>query len=282
MALYLRNSDSGPKPKERLTSMIKTRSILSAAIILFLASGACAQSSLPDITVKNINGKIIVSWVHDYKETITNIFIQRSYDSLKGYSTIGSVLNPMNKENGYADASPPYNKMYYRVSVTFEGGKYFISKPVRPVKEIPPMQEEEKDNVLSFRYPWQISPIRDSAGNTINLPIRDSIQKAPPLVTPPVLPPVKKEPTYPSQRIFTARDNNIVVYLPDFAIKKYHVKFYNESNQFLFELNKLQEEYLIIDKVNFVRTGWYFFELFDGEKLVEKNKFLIDKDGKKK
>lgn len=268
--------------KERLPDMIKTRCFFLSVLCMAFSAGSRAQSTLPDITVKNINGKIIVSWLNDYQMTVTNILIQRSYDSLKGYSTIGSVLNPMNKENGYADANPPYNKMYYRVSVTFEGGKYVISKPVRPVKELPPVTETEKEDILNFRYPWQVRPLIDSSGNTINLPVKDSIHKAPPLVTPPNLPPVKREPTYPSQRIFTARDNNIIIYLPDAPQKKYSVKFYNDANVFLFELNKLQEEYLIIDKVNFVRTGWFFFELFEGDKLIEKNKFQIEKDNKKK
>ena len=39
-------------------------------------------------------------------------------------------------------------------------------------------------------------------------------------------------------------------------------------------------EYLIIEKVNFIRSGWYRFELYDNGKIVEKNKFFIPKDGK--
>jgi hypothetical protein len=48
----------------------------------------------------------------------------------------------------------------------------------------------------------------------------------------------------------------------------------------LFELTNLKEEYLIIEKVNFIRSGWYRFELFESGQLVEKNKFFIPKDGK--
>ena len=96
-----------------------------------------AQDTLPKISVKNLSGHIIISWVNNYKIPVTAINIQRSFDSLKNYSTIGSVLNPQNIENGYADATPPYNKMYYKVFVSFEGGTYIFSKVTRPIKELP-------------------------------------------------------------------------------------------------------------------------------------------------
>lgn len=261
-------------------TMKRIRKLFFVLSALSFCGNVSAQEVLPRITVKNFNGKIIVSWLNDYKEPVSNIIIQRSYDSLKNYTSIGTVLNPLNKENGYADANPPYTKMYYRLSISFEGGKYIITAPVRPVKDIIPAEEDEPEDVLTFRYPWQANPITDSSAGQINLPIKDSIKKAPPLIPQPEMPVIKKEPTYPSQRIFTARDNNVVIHLPDAVSKKYSVKFYDELNKFLFELTKLHEEYLILEKVNFIRAGWYYFELFEGDKSIEKNKFYIGKDGK--
>lgn len=232
--------------------------------LLITAYNASAQETLPDLTVKNFNGKIIVSWQNAYTKPVSNILIQRSYDSLKNYTTIGSVLNPQNKENGYADANPPYNKMYYRVSVSFEGGSYVITKPVRPVKEIPveivdSTSQQANQPKYDPRYPWQINSYPDS----ISAPI-----------------PKKDEITYPSQRIFTGRDNNLVIHLPDAAIKKYTAKFFDDADNFLFEVTRLNDEYLIIEKVNFGHAGWFRFEIYEGGKLIEKNKFLILKDGK--
>lgn len=241
-------------------------------------SQARAQSTLPEITVKNINGKIIVSWLNDYEQPITDILIQRSYDSLKNYSTIGTVLNPLNKENGYSDLNPPYNKMYYRLSINFEGGKYLITKPVRPVKEKPVVTAAETEALL-YRYPWQASPIKDSITKS-GLPVKDSIRSGVPVITQPTIIIKKPEPTYPSQRIFTARDNNIIIHLTEAPNRKYRVKFFDENNQFLFELTKLTDEYLILEKVNFQHSGWFFFEIYELDKLVEKNKFFIGKDGK--
>lgn len=213
-----------------------------------------AQQILPNITVKNIGGKIIVSWKNDYNLPAATINIQRSYDSLNNYTTIGNVLTPQNKENGYADANPPYNKMYYRLFIAFEGGSYIITKPVKPVKET----ITGTDSTQIQRYPWQVNLFGDSS---IQVPPTAAI-------------------TYPSKRIFTAKDNAVVIHLPDAAVKKYSIKFFDELENMVFELTRLKDEYLIIEKVNFGHSGWFHFELYESGTLVEKNKLFIPKDGK--
>ncbi len=217
---------------------------------------ALGQKTLPGITVTNINGKIIVSWKNSYTVPLATLSIQRSYDSLKNYTTIGSVLNPQNLENGYADANPPYNKMYYRLFIAFEGGSYIISEPVRPSKDT-----TSNYGTADTRYPWQLDPNAD-----------------PKLQQPPSN--VNAGPTYPSRWIYTAKDQNVVIHLPDAVSKNYTAIFFDELEKELFELTNLKEEYLIIEKVNFVKSGWYSFKLYDSGKLVESNKFFIAKDGK--
>ena len=258
-----------------------------------------AQEVLPRITVKDFNGKIVVSWQNAYNIPVSNISIQRSFDSTKNFSSIGTVLNPQNLENGFADDKPPYNKMYYRVFISFEGGSYLFSSTARPVKDPPVKKEPEITNVditAAETEDTVANKIEDSTGNktaniiqsNANIPrfpwqasaLTDSIAKIPAKKDPPV---VKNDPeviTYPSQRIFTGRENNLVIHLRDAAFKKYTVKFFDENDNFLFELTKLREEYLIVEKVNFVHSGWFHFELFENGKLIEKNKFFIGKDGK--
>ena len=108
------------------------------------------QDTLPKISVVDRFGKIIISWKNTYGATISNINIQRSTDSLKRFTTIGSVLNPMNMENGYVDSKSPGGKIFYRVFVAFEGGDYLFSRSYRPVidsskeKEIEVEKEKEK------------------------------------------------------------------------------------------------------------------------------------------
>jgi len=252
---------------------------------------ASAQQLLPGITVKDFSGKIVVSWRNEYKVPVSTINIQRSFDSTKNYTTIGSVLNPQNLENGYADDKPPYTKMYYRLFISFEGGSYLFSSVARPVKIIP---IRDTANTEAARFPWQAMPVATDSAETMPQPKEATLQgvkvRVDPLADPNLRVPTRRDSIilknipeiiiYPSMRIFSSKDNNVVIHLPDAAIKKYSVKFYDEEDVFLFELTKLREEYLIVEKVNFVHAGWFHFELFENGKLLEKNKFFIGKDSK--
>jgi len=261
-------------------------------LILFFCVSALqyvsAQEVLPGITVKDYSGKIVVSWQNAYNVPVTNISIQRSFDSTRNFSTIGTVLNPQNLENGFADDNPPYNKMYYRVFISFEGGSYLFSSTVRPVKD-PPIVKRETSmaNVeITASTPVDTTVVKNDIGIKPAKPILqtnpliDSITKLP-IKRDPVV--VRTDPEsfpYPSLRLYTGKENNLVIHLPDAAVKKYTVKFFDENNNFLFELTKLKEEYLVVEKVNFVHSGWFRFELSESGKLLEKNKFYIGKDGK--
>ncbi len=266
--------------------------------LLFLGTGISAgdlfaQEILPNITVKNYNGKIIVSWKNEYPLEVKTINIQRSFDSLKNYTTIGTVLNPQNNENGFVDEKPPYNKMYYRVFIGFDAGAYVFSESVRPVKELPlpsPMitQEITVEPIKKYEPPVKdTKPVvaaekpadkKASSKNNKRTTAKNKVQlkaKEPEIIIP------KEEPiTYPSRRIYTARDNNVVINLPNIDINKYIVKFFDEGDKPLFELNRIKEDYLIIEKMNFLRAGWFHFEIYENGRMIEKNKFFIPKDGK--
>ena len=241
--------------------MRKVLFILAAGIAWFCCK-TNAQEILPRISVKNITGRIIVSWRNEYTRPVTTINIQRSFDSLRNYTTIGSILNPQNIENGYADANPPYNKMYYRVFVSFEGGSYLFSSPFLPIKE-----------KISFDTSTKWNP-------DLYLQLKGKQPSLSDLIQENLLPQNSNDPsgiTYPSRRIFTGKDDNIIIFLPDAETKKYIAKFYDDADRVIFELGKLHESYLIVEKVNFVHGGWYHFELFEGGRLVEKNRFFIPK-----
>ncbi len=282
---------------------MKKNHLILLLLLFFVCNVLHAQKSLPEITVNSFNGKVIISWLNDYSKPVTNIFIQRSFDSLKNFTTVGSVLIPQNKENGYPDNNPPYNRMFYRVSVTFEGGEYVIGPSARPEKQKKEIPEINITDVTTkiitrelFWEPLEIKeipkPIVQDSLKKIN--ITDSVKK----ITIPnvikktgvvpkdsiniVIPNVKVEKviTYPSSVVFTNKQNSITIHLPDPKNKKYHLKFFDEENNFLFQLNKLTEEYLIIEKVNFVHSGWFNFELFEDGISIEKNKFFIAKDVK--
>lgn len=221
---------------------------LSFILVCHHSSG---QDTLPHIKVVNYNGNIVVSWKSNYKTAPANITIQRSFDSLKNYTTIGSVLNPQNIDNGYSDQKPPYNKMYYRVFISFPGGQYVFSEIRRPVK----------DTVR----------VKLSQDTGISIPVTDTVV-------------IVQEPRpkgwVASKRIFTGKENNVIISLPDALYKKYSIRFFDEDENPMFNLPRITETYLIIEKPNFIHSGWFFFELYENGVLVEKNKFFVAKDGR--
>jgi hypothetical protein len=84
----------------------------------------------------------------------------------------------------------------------------------------------------------------------------------------------------PSRHVYTGADNNVIIWLPDQDKKKYSIKFFEEDGTFLFELKKIAESYLTLDKVNFMHSGLFNFELYDNRIIIERHKIYIPKDGK--
>jgi hypothetical protein len=205
-----------------------------------------AQNTLPDISVKSMDGKVIISWKNDYGAAVSNINIQRSTDSLKNFATFTSVLNPSSDENGVVDQKPLNNKMYYRVFVAFEGGSYLFSKSYHAIPDT----------------------------STIIAPLSfltiDSTEKLSKKL------PVTKKP----RAIYIGKDNNVIMNLPDALTHKYSIKFYNDTDKQIFKIDKIINPYLILDKANFIHSGWFHYQLYDADLPTENNTFFIPKDFK--
>lgn len=238
-------------------------------IILFLFTAITiftqlkAQDTLPKFSVRNVgNNRIIVSWVNNY-QLVKQISIQRSPDSLKNYKTILSVPDPMNRQNGYVDTKAPTDHMFYRLFIVLNGAMFTFSTPKIPVTDTTAAAEAERKKLLD---PFSID---------VNKPVKniDSTLMANGLDT-------RNRPNIfvPSMYVYTARDGNVHLNLPDAETKKYSVKFYDDNNNFLFEIKNLKEQSLIVDKTNFYHAGWFTFELFADEKLKEKHRFFIQKE----
>ena len=195
----------------------------------------------------------------NYGANISTINIQRSKDSVKNFTTIGSVLEPMNRENGYVDYKATSQHMFYRVFVAFVGGTYLFTKSYRPVKD-----SITSTNILSaIEEEKLLLPEKTKA---------DSIAVKPGGAKPYVY--------TPSKFIFTGKENSVIIQLPEAVNNKYSVKFFDEKDNPVFEIGKVTEPYLIIEKVNFLHSGWFYFKLYDNGILKEKNQFYIPKEGK--
>ena len=243
-----------------------------------------AQDTLPKISVKNINKQVIVSWKNNYGAKISYINIQRSKDSLKNFRTIGSVLNPLNKENGFVDSKVDTIN-YYRVFVAFSGGTYFFSRSKKPA-----MDTIQAKAIVQIETP-SIVPV-------IELPPPQPLPLPPaPLPTKParsnaiekeedLIPARKFHPKpapvgfVPNKFIFTDKDNNLIISLPDAEKENFSIRFFDHKNHLILEIKKVMESYMIAEKVNFIHTGWFYYQLYNDGIFLEKYKFYIGKEGR--
>jgi hypothetical protein len=81
-----------------------------------------------------------------------------------------------------------------------------------------------------------------------------------------------------SKYVYTEKYGNVMISLPDAVTKKYALKFFDEKKHPLFEIAEVQSPTVVIDKTNFVHSGWFYFELYENGKLKEKNKLYLPKD----
>lgn len=262
---------------------------------LLSASSLFGQATLPDFTLKNTNGKVSIFWLNDYKKPVKGISVQRSYDSIKNFFSIASILNPQNSVNGFTDSMPPYNKMYYRLFIGFDTGVYLLTPSKRPevntvidytrlIQEINALYEK---NIKLQEEKVRLQKELETAlaeKNKNKAPAKTAKKN-----------PVTKKPdptevsediisqviTYPSKRIFTDKDNNVVTKIFNVKANKYVIRFLTEDYKLLFEIKNPPEDYFILEKVNFTRSGWYQFEIYKNEYLLEENKFYIANEEKK-
>lgn len=82
----------------------------------------------------------------------------------------------------------------------------------------------------------------------------------------------------PSLNIFSNSKGSIELLFKEYKTRKYRVVFFDYNNKEIFRIKQINNSKLILDKSNFIKAGWYYFELYENEKLIEKNKFLVESD----
>lgn len=219
--------------------------IVSLLLFCAVAIQANAQAVLPDFTVKNNKELNSVCWQNEYDIPIKAISVQRSYDSVKGFTSIFTVINPALPANGFLDGSTYYPKMFYRLFISFDSGAYVFT----PAKQ--PIIDADFDYLKAVRQIWKEKGVQMNA---------------------------EPKTTQANNFIYTGRENNIIINLPGFRLNRYIVKIFEDNDDLLFDLKNLKEGYLIIDKANFLHSGQFYFEVYDEGKLIQKNKFYIPRD----
>ncbi len=239
--------------------------IMKRFILLFIiasvatADSLIAQDTLPKFSLKNVgNSRIVIGWFNTF-ETVRQISIQRSFDSTKNFKSILSVADPSIPENGYVDTKANTDRMFYRLYIMLDKGVYLFSDSKRPVFDT----AVKKESAVKSDLPGIMTPVIIS-DNVVLGPVTGNNRP-------------KAELYVPSKRIFTFKDGYVKIILPEETDKKYSIKFFSDD-ELLFELKDVKEKNFKIDKANFYHAGWFRFELYENDDLLEKNKFYIPKE----
>lgn len=209
-------------------------------ILMSFQSLAQVQDTLPKFSVRNVGkNRVIIGWLNNYPK-VAQISIQRGFDSLGIYKTVLSVADPKAVQNGFADTKAPNDHMYYRLFVGFEGGSYFFTGAKRPVIDTSLSIADKGVPVIRSNEPELSGWV-------------------------------------PSHFVYTNKEGYVFINLPDAGQKKYRIKIFEGDGALLFELKNIKETALTLDKANFYHSGWFNFELYNDEKLVEQNKFYLSK-----
>ncbi|MBV9986446.1 MAG: hypothetical protein JO301_02130 [Chitinophagaceae bacterium] len=81
-----------------------------------------------------------------------------------------------------------------------------------------------------------------------------------------------------SNFVYTNAKGYVTIMVPLVKQHHYRVVFYDEDNSEIFQIRAVKEAELVLDKTNFVHAGWFSFELFEDDKLKERNKFYLSRD----
>ena len=223
------------------------------SILLSAASMVHAQDTLPRFSVENIgNKRIVVSWTNPHT-LVKQINVQRSFDSVKSYTTILNVADPNAPENGYADATAPNTNMFYRLFVVLDKGEFYFTAAKKPI--IDSTRKPDMSKIATKKLVDSLNQPSVFNGNS-NKPVT----------------------FIPSLYVFTLKDGFLHVRLPGAPAKKYTLKFYDEDENFLFELKDIKQPKMTLEKSNFYHAGWFRFELFENNVLLEKHRFYLSRD----
>ena len=252
--------------------------------------------SLPSFQAIAVKGSTTISW-NAPSEKLTLLVIQKSLDSLNGFKSIASMPDPNTPGNGYVDKNNIDLNYYYRIFYAGSNGKYYFSdakkaylkldqpivhpiptadhvKPVLLIENkdpaIPVMPAVSSiDTLASIAKKELIESVIPPKEDTINTGfhihlITEKIEQESNLTTHPFL--------------FVSKDNHLMLILPETHKRKFQLQVWKEDGTHVFNMKNIKDAQLLIDKSNFIYSGWFTYEISEGERLKEKGKFFIPAD----
>jgi hypothetical protein len=181
-------------------------------IFLLFSLNTMAQDTLPEFTAYTRGmDKVIISWTNTYPK-VTQISIQRSTDSLRMFKTILTVPDPTVQQNGYLDAKGTNPKMFYRLFVVLDSGKYVFTKTKRPFYDTARKVADQRPETMPENNARQRVVIPEnmtaSEAELLKEKIKEAIKKEDPKA---VMPVEKARPAPEPERFFIVKKRDTVI-----------------------------------------------------------------------
>ena len=279
---------------------------------MFCFKAAQAQDTLPEFRVEEINGRVVISW-NNRHTNLVQVTVQRSYDSVKRFTSIYNAPSPELPANGFTDTKvQPGIRVFYRIFYMMEGGAYYFTASKRPSAgtsspgfgfvtdyrrdqlyenlllafegrkpadmHIPPGQQYE----VRFRDTsniqvgfHQLREMRDSLLEHTKDTLFQLNDTTFYLATFIYNPPYEE---IESRYVNFDANGYLIITISDADRKKYHLEFLDENDQPVVTISPVPGPYLILDKSNFRQAGWYKIQLKTGNTVLERNRIFIPKD----
>jgi len=274
--------------------------VLLMLIFSALMMKVSGQSTLPDFQVIQRNGVNIISWNNEIKE-ITQLIIQRSVDSLTSFRSIVSMPDPTSSTNGFVDKKSGNKLFFYRIFYVMPGSRYIFTESQKPKVEIPPpviqptIKKQPTPNPVPV-FVMMEPPITkkevqviikkqpDTAVSRLSLAYQhvglSQYNWRTIIITPKTENLLNDDTFVLSSLIYTNVEGNLIISLPDAPKNKFTLRVFREDKTLLFEIKHIRENQLLIDRSNFHSSGWFRYELKEGDRVKERNRFYIKPDGK--
>jgi hypothetical protein len=260
-------------------------------------SATSEGQTLPSFNATNKSGSTVISW-NVSEEKLSLLVIQKSTDSLNGFKSIASMPDPNTPSNGYVDKNNKDLNFYYRIFYAGVNGKYYFTASkkaqieiLKPVVNIEPKKDtpvevkvmtpsldkvvvksatekmiETIEVIPKKELIESVLPIKDNNATTnfsINLFTEKLVQESK-LTTNPYL--------------YVSKENNLMLIVPDAHKRKFQLQVWREDGTPIFSMKSIKDAQLLIDKSNFIYSGWFKYEISEGEHLKERGRFLIQPD----
>lgn len=250
---------------------------------VFNISKSIAQASLPDISCVTQNGINIITWQCPY-DGVKSISVERSNDSIFNFTTIGFVKNTSKGVQFFIDGHPLLGTNWYRIKLIFGSDVSWTSNRVKVFIDSSQILQQ---HVMPSNDSLQ-KIVKGLITTTFNINDTTALSEK-----------LKGYKISNSSNLTKGGSNNLTISIPDISqvnsytyirsryifsnpftghvnieianakANNYSVLFFNSKNEKLFEIPKINDDKIIVDKRNFQQAGVFKFELYKNKTKFE-------------